>query len=421
MEVIGSERSHPTSRLMRRILLCFSVAALLPATAQANSPQRSDSVSFVSLRATASQKDCDLSPPTISICRVKRRVDAGALSASLAKGEDVIRDGHELTFARRAEAKSVELSGGVQYPMSRVVGTDLWVVTVRISDVDHALISYGFFVADERLQPGTKLQTKEWRGPLAPAPALKSVSVAGTIRVDTLPSRYLSHPRAVVTYVPPSRGNAPIAGVVYMGDGGSVQGIAPYIDTLIVTGQLPRVMLVGVPSGQADANDPPDTDVRAMEYLWGFEESNARFLAHENFVVREVIPWAEGMFGAPHSQKMRAIWGISNSGGWAITMALRHPDLFGKVLSFSPGGSHGTLPEGATLSSSVNYLLQGGVLEPAFRGIAGNWRDTLQAHGITSTLRELVAGHDWLAWCEAFPAAIRWAWMRDEQTQTNAF
>jgi enterochelin esterase-like enzyme len=236
------------------------------------------------------------------------------------------------------------------------------------------------------------------------------------MRVDTLPSRFVSPARVVYSYLPPARGNAPIAGVVYMGDGSAMTGIAPYIDTLIVNGTLPRVMLVGIPHGDARPDDPAGTDVRAMEYLMDYERGNKRFFAHERFVFEEVIPWAEATLGAPRSREQRAVWGISNSGGWAATMGARHADALGVVLAFSPGGAHGTIPPGASFTPAVRFLLQGGTLEPAFRQIAADWTDTLVARGLTPVFREVIAGHDWQVWCEQFPAALQWAWGRNERT-----
>jgi enterochelin esterase-like enzyme len=395
----------------------FLVAAFAPAatrTAPAT-PVATDSVDFVRLRTSSSQRDCSPTEPTAPLCRVRRSVDRRMLESMLVKGTHVAQFGDELTFVQRSNAKTLEVTGGLQYPMSRVVGTDIFTVTLRAYNFDRAVVSYSFYSPDEPLKPGTRMKSAEWRGATAPPPAFKSVKVQGSVRVDTLPSRFLSSPRAVHSYVPPARGNEPIAGVVYMGDGSALTGIAPYVDTLIVTGRLPRVMLVGIPTGDAGPKDPPGTDVRAMEYLLDFEPGNARFLANERFVFDEVIPWAEATLGAPRTREQRAIWGISNSGAWATDMGLRHADALGAVLAFSPGGAHGRMPPGASFTPSVRFLLQGGTLEPAFRKIAADWSDSLRTRGVTHTYREVIAGHDWLVWCEQFPAAIRWAWGRVEQ------
>jgi enterochelin esterase-like enzyme len=221
-----------------------------------------------------------------------------------------------------------------------------------------------------------------------------------------LPSRFLAEPREVVVYVPPMRGGEPIAGVVYLGDGGSARNLAANIDTLITSGRFPRVMLVGIVSGQPKPGAADD--VRAMEYLWDFENGNARFLAHENFFVHEVIPWVEKRFGAPADSRFRATWGISNSGAWAIDMGLRHPDVIGNVLAFSPGGRHGDIGS-ATVDPHVRFFIQGGTFEPPFHAIAVAWGDSLSARGAKPVVKSVIAGHDWQVWRDTFAQAVEWA------------
>lgn len=390
-------------------------AAPQASTAASGLAARLDSVDFTPLEPRASQRDCapDDSMPTP--CRIRRGADRALLENVTASGGHVIQSGDEVTFVTRSNAKSMQLQGGLQYPMSRVVGTDLWTITMRVPDASRAIVSYFFFSPDTPMAPGTKVEFTVWRGPAAPAAARKSTAIKGTIRVDTVPSRFLSAPRSVISYTPPAVGNQRIAGVVYMGDGGSLQSIAPYLDTLVVTGQLPRIMLVGIETGFAGPNDPPGTDVRSMEYLMDYERGNARFLAHEHHVFDEVMPWAEAKLGAPRDRERRAVWGISNSGGWAVTMGLRHPDVLGVVLAFSPGGSHGTIPDGARFTPSVRFMLYGGTLEPNFRRVASDWNDTLRTRGITARFEDAVAGHDFQVWAEHFPGALRWAWGRDER------
>lgn len=323
----------------------------------------------------------------------------------------MVRDGSEITFIRRSSASGLSLQGGLQAPMQRIAGTDLWTVTFRVPDADRAVISYSV-IDPAMLRPGVRIEMMEWRGPAAPARAPKSTTLQGLLISDTLTSRALGGPREVVVYRPPERGGAPIDRVVYLGDGASVQGLASYVDTLIVTGALPRVMLVGIVTGRPGPGDPAGLDVRSMEYLWDSEPGNRRFLAHERFLLEEVMPWGESRHGAPGSRDRRAVWGISNSGGWAIQMGLRRPEVFSHVFAFSPGGSHGVIPDGARLTPPVRFYLHGGTLEPAFHAVALDWADTLRSRGVEHVFREAVAGHDWLVWAERFPEALRWAWLR---------
>jgi hypothetical protein len=235
-----------------------------------------DSIEVPQLSKDRQQRDC--ADAQANGCRVLREYSAVDVRARLAKAP-LWRDGDDLTFATETKAASVELSGGIQYPMSHIVGTDLWVITIRVNNLERAVVSYFFVPQGPGIAPRHRFVPAVWRGPNAPAEPRASASIKGRITVDTMRSKYLPEPRAIVVYEPPSRGSDPISGVVYLGDGGSVSSLAATLDTLIVTGQLPRILLVGIPSGAA-SGVTPDQDVRAMEYLWGYEESNAHFLAH---------------------------------------------------------------------------------------------------------------------------------------------
>ncbi|MEO7456541.1 MAG: alpha/beta hydrolase-fold protein, partial [Gemmatimonadaceae bacterium] len=171
----------------------------------------------------------------------------------------------------------------------------------------------------------------------------------------------------------------------------------------------PRIMLVGLATGFRRATDPADMDLRALEYLWDVEPGSAHFLAHVRFFLEEVMPWAETKWNAPRRREQRATFGMSNSGGWAIDMALRNPEIIGNVVAFSPGGRHGRIVDGNRFSPRVRFYLQGGALESFFRN-ASAWSDTLRARGETTELHRVIAGHDWLVWSETLPDALRWVW-----------
>jgi len=394
----------------RRILLALIPAVFASFIPRIAAAETNDSLVVAKLFAERSQHDC--ARPGDDACRVVRQYSASEIEARLAAGKEVWQEGDNISFATRAKAESVELSGGLQFPMSRIAGTDLWVITVHVNNIESAVISYFFIPEGEGIQLPSRFTPKSWRGPKAPAPALASSKIQGKISVDTLKSAYLADPRAVVVYVPPAHGNDPIAGVVYLGDGGSVHSLAKNVDTLVVMGVLPRILLVGMVSGRATHGVDQANDFRGMEYLWNFEKGNAHFLAHENFWLREVIPYAETKYGAPSDASRRAVWGASNSAGWAISMALRHPDVVRNVLAFSPGGGTEEIVSGASFDPSVRFLLQAGTLEPSFHSIAWSWGKLLNEHGVKATLRDAVAGHDWEVWSDSFAPALSWAFSR---------
>jgi len=295
-----------------------------------------DSVEFAPLSRDRGQIECPSDAAPTALCRARRRVDVEDVRRRLAAGTSAWQDGDALVFAYAGPATAVELGGGLQYPLSRVHGTDVWVLALRIPEIDRVIASYFTMPVGPTITRPSRYTPSVWRGSRAPVAPPKSSQLQGRVVIDTLSSRFLTSPRPMITYLPPGSGE--IAGVVYVGDGGAVTSLAPYLDTLIATGRLSRVMLVGLETGRPGPNDPPRMDVRAHEYLWNFDTLNTRFLAHERFFVDDVIPWAESRYGAPADRLKRAVFGFSNSGAWAIQMGIRNPGRIGHVLGFSPGG-----------------------------------------------------------------------------------
>jgi hypothetical protein len=97
-------------------------------------------------------------------------------------------------------------------------------------------------------------------------------------------------------------------------------------------------------------------------------------------------------------------------------MALRNPDVIGRVIGFSPGGRHGQLEKGNRIDPTVRFFLLGGTLEPAFLKIARSWLDTVNANGGTARLLEVVAGHDSDVWAERFSEAAAWVFTGEKRT-----
>jgi enterochelin esterase-like enzyme len=362
-----------------------------------------DSVAFVPLRSGLQIRDCDARPA--ALCRVTRFASTAELRAHLANGEAVWQTGNELTFAWQGNATGVSLEGGIQLPLSPVVGTDLWVLTVRAENLDSAIVSYAMLPSMATLPIGFRLQFATWRGRNAPPAPLRPKALAGRVIHDTLNSTALRMRRPVSVYVPPARGGQPVAAVVYMGDGQGVAGFAATIDTLISAGRLPRVMIVGSHTVYAAPDLPPGTDIRSLEYIG--TGGGERFVAHERYVLDELMPYAESRHGAPAERSRRAFFGVSNGGGLALSMLTRHPDTFGFAFPFSAGGSFDPTQWGDVSGSRV-YLMTG-QYEGAFRARTRERLDALRSRGATVEFREPAAAHDSSAWDVFFPRAVVWA------------
>jgi enterochelin esterase-like enzyme len=172
------------------------------------------------------------------------------------------------------------------------------------------------------------------------------------------------------------------------------------LDPLVVSGRLPRILLVGIHSSES-------SEGRGAEYLTSFVEGDAPFLAHERFFLGEVMPWVEKRYRLPDDASRRAVFGFSNSAAWALEMTLRHPQKFGRVLAFSPGGRRPSADE--ALPAKARFYLLAGTMEKGFHDIAVRWAKTAEERGVTHVLRTPVAGHDFEMWTSMLPDALQWA------------
>ena len=355
--------------------------------------------------------DCDARQSAATTCRIRDDVSAAEIRRRLAAGDTVWRDGEALVFAYEGKADAVDVTGTLEYPMSRVRGTDVWIVKLQVRDLDRAIVSYAIAPFGGSAASPPQRSVRTWRGKDARAEAAKAAALKGRVLAESIDSRAFGDSRAVHVYMPP--GTEAPEGVVYLGDGEVVRGLAPYVDTLITAGSLPRVMLVGVANAGSSTDGSARQDLRALEYLWNYDTLNMRFLAHERFVLDEVMPWAESRHGAPAARERRAVFGMSNSGGWAMQMGLRHPDRFAHVIAFSPGGVRsGHVTPAARVTPPVRFLLLAGTLEPVFNEVAKTWARELADRRLEHRMIEVVAGHDPTVWRDHVGVALGWAFAR---------
>jgi enterochelin esterase-like enzyme len=361
---------------------------------------------FPALSSERGQLDCPAAGELSKPCRVQRPFTADEVRSRISAGQVVTQEGDALTFVSDAEAESVELGGGLQYPLARIEGTNLWHVTLRVPRVEEALVSY-FFIPTSVGAPRAKRFTSElWRGPAAPPEPVSAKALSREMLKHEIDSRHLGEKRTLFIYEPP--GDAPLAGVIYAGDGGGVEPMAKMVEPRILSGELPRVLLVGIASAET-------SEGRGADYLLDMDDANRRFLAHERFFLEEVMPWVEARYTLPNDRMKRATFGFSNSAAWALEMVLRHPERIGRAIPFSVAGRKAKLT--APPCPAPTFYLLGGTLEPPFHQKAVDWSKLFDAHGIANVLREPVAGHDFKMWAEQFPAAVAWAFGRGTKNE----
>ncbi|WP_420994171.1 alpha/beta hydrolase-fold protein [Cupriavidus sp. 30B13] len=244
---------------------------------------------------------------------------------------------------------------------------------------------------------------------LAPRPAVP----AGTLRRHRFDSRLLGNTRDVYLYRPAGyRPGAAGQALLVVFDAQAYVSLVPtpaILDNLIAEGRIPptAAVIVGNPSANARSAELPPNPLFA------------RFLAEE------LMPWARAQ-GVAAPAARTVIAGSSYGGLASAYAALRHPGLFGNVLSqsgsfwWAPGaGSALAAGTGAGENESepewlarryaeagrlpLRFYLEAGLFEGA-RGPGGilsatrHLRDVLRARGYPVRYAESASGHDYLHW-----------------------
>jgi enterochelin esterase-like enzyme len=350
-------------------------------------------------RAAALQVAEEGLPDGVNLRRVFRTQRPVDLETALAgRDEAVGRDGEDIIFCWRGSAEAVTAWFGVEMAMEPLDGTDLWMLAVRIRDVDQAAFSYRFLpTRSDDTAPSWAEPSGTWRGPAAPPPPERASPLRGELRTVDFDSQALGERRALQVYLPPGHDPGDRAPVLYATDS---RTSADLIEPLIAAGRIPPVISIGVPFGP-----DLDGDRRAQEYLPGFHSE--RFEAHRRFFVDEVSAWAEAELGAASDRRSRAVFGVSNGAAFAAAMGVRHPEHFGTVIAFSMGMTPAT-PAWSPGQAPRHYLCAGTLEEGFFRGIQ-QWAERAVASGSDVVHRTWVSGHDMVMWEGELPAALEWA------------
>ena len=142
-----------------------------------------------------------------------------------------------------------------------------------------------------------------------------------------------SHPgtwtRLVQVYLPANHARGTEMPFIVLGDGGSTayKDLSAILDNLIHERRIPPMIAIQIGNGGQDAQGSQ----RGREY-------DAVSGVYTQFVEREVLPLVEQKAGVKITRNPdgRATLGLSSSGAAAFTMAWFHPELYRRVLAYSP-------------------------------------------------------------------------------------
>jgi enterochelin esterase-like enzyme len=132
----------------------------------------------------------------------------------------------------------------------------------------------------------------------------------------------------------------------------------------------------------------------------------------EGFVVQELVPLIDAEYRTWRDPEGRAVGGISRGGVWALEIAMRHQDVFGRVGAHSPAlALNRPLPQydpfrlASEDMSGLVFYLDAGDGDWARAG-AISLRDRLQEEGIDVTYQVHEGGHVDEMWERAVPDYI---------------
>ena len=410
---------------------------------------RPASMTYAENNAVAAEEKFD-SPRLAALAKELKAGNRAALEAFWRELKDkaplvepVVGDEKRLwvTYVWRGDndAKRVDVIGGAPTgdefakPLARLSDTDLWYRTERLPN--DARFTYTFVVNRVKPAPGDKDARRKFlaqrrRDPFNPRPFLSPPTSAivelpaappqpwikrlpdapqGEVKSQKIKSEILKEERVIRVYTPP--GYDPKAkpyGLLIYFDGEVVPLIVPLptiLDNLIAKEKIPPMVAVMVNS--------QTTRERDLACSGPFAD----------FLAKELVTWVRGNFNVNADPNQTVVSGFSLGGLAAAYCGLRHPEVFGNVLSQSgsfwyfDGWKQGADPferdfftDSGWLTRQfaksrplpLRFFMEVGMLE---QGVPINMvlenrrlRDVLVAKGYPVIYSEYNGGHDLICW-----------------------
>ncbi|QSO50274.1 esterase family protein [Alicyclobacillus curvatus] len=229
------------------------------------------------------------------------------------------------------------------------------------------------------------------------------------IETHTLQSAHLNEDRTLKIYLPPGYEENPEARypIVYCHDGLEffTHGrIATICNKLIDEGQLEPLFIVGIEVHKQTRNDDYGPD-------------GSRHDAYTKFVAEECVPFVETHYRVHGDISKRFMAGISLGAAASLSLHLRYPNLFDRLLLFS-GAFYETSRERVRGLESMNHLtayMVVGRQETSVDTALGAYdfyranqvmRDLLLERGADVTYKEGDGTHIWGFWQKELPDAL---------------
>ncbi len=275
----------------------------------------------------------------------------------------------------------------------------------------------------------------------AAAPVVPLAHDTGTVRADSLTSAALGVRKRVLVYLPPSYGHDARRRypVVYLlhglwGDETNWTQLGranAAMDSLVAAGG--REMIVVMPDGDdgwyTTWARPADraacvADTARTEPAASYCVAAGRY---DDYVAHDVVRHVDGRYRTIARRDGRAIAGLSMGGYGAVTLALRHPELFAAAASHSgilaplTITPRGASTPGETASTDALRAFYGALyptMVPAFGATVADWRardpGRLLTRAATRVALFIDVGADdpWVAQSRAFRAAAERAGAR---------
>jgi enterochelin esterase family protein len=139
-----------------------------------------------------------------------------------------------------------------------------------------------------------------------------------------------------------------------------------------------------------------------------------------DFLAKELVPWARRGYDATASPQRTIVAGSSYGGLAAVFAGLRHPEVFGNVISLS--GSFWWKPEGTAQSEwlvrqmgdspklLLRFYQEVGLMEVGFGQIESNrhMHQALVAKGYPTGYAEFDGGHSFLTWSQGMVRGLKY-------------